>query len=317
MAVPPALDWHALTRTGFAAIDRPRALVVVTCSPLEVHGPHLPLGADAIQGEALAARVRVHLSSRHGERPWLRLPLLFTASDVVPQPGSLHFAPRTTIRVLCELGASLARQGFRDVVVSNFHGGERHVLAIEAACERVRRRHGLRMLSLFSLLRAQMAREPGRLARALEGAEGVAAADFAGDTHGGVLETAQLLALCGERVEPGYRALPRQTIDAWRGGPGGRRRGLRRVASLWERATDFEYFAAHTYSGSPALASPALGERILDALAEASAQALADVLDGRLAPAHGHAPRWRRTLHLHPLYVALVDRVLGLRSPIA
>jgi creatinine amidohydrolase/Fe(II)-dependent formamide hydrolase-like protein len=30
---------------------------LVTCSPIEVHGPHLPLGADALEGEGLAERM--------------------------------------------------------------------------------------------------------------------------------------------------------------------------------------------------------------------------------------------------------------------
>ena len=34
-----------------------RAVVLVTCSPLEVHGPHLPMGADALEGEGLAERM--------------------------------------------------------------------------------------------------------------------------------------------------------------------------------------------------------------------------------------------------------------------
>ena len=47
---PRLLRWETLTKRRFDAIDRERAVVMVTCSPLEVHGPHLPLGADALEG---------------------------------------------------------------------------------------------------------------------------------------------------------------------------------------------------------------------------------------------------------------------------
>jgi creatinine amidohydrolase len=43
---PVILRWETLTKSRFDTLDRARAVVLVTCSPLEVHGPHLPLGAD-------------------------------------------------------------------------------------------------------------------------------------------------------------------------------------------------------------------------------------------------------------------------------
>ena len=44
-------------RASSIELDRERAVVLVTCSPLEVHGPHLPLGADVLEGEGLAERM--------------------------------------------------------------------------------------------------------------------------------------------------------------------------------------------------------------------------------------------------------------------
>jgi creatinine amidohydrolase len=43
------------------ALDRARTVVILTVSPLETHGPHLPLGVDAFTArhfaEAIAGRV--------------------------------------------------------------------------------------------------------------------------------------------------------------------------------------------------------------------------------------------------------------------
>ena len=131
------LRWETLTKRRFDELDRARCVVLVTCSPIEVHGPHLPLGADALEGEGLAERILPMLPQRHRERTFLKLPFIYTATDVVPHPGSLFFRPSTTIAVLEDLGRSLAAQGFRDVLVSNFHGSPRHFLAIETACDRL------------------------------------------------------------------------------------------------------------------------------------------------------------------------------------
>jgi creatinine amidohydrolase len=131
---PTLLRWETLSKRKFDELDRERCVVLVTCSPLEVHGPHLPLGADALEGQGLAQRALQHLPEPHRSRTFLQLPFVYAATDTVPQPGSLFFRPSTTVAVLTDLGRSLAAQGFRDIVVSNFHGSPRHFLAIEQAC---------------------------------------------------------------------------------------------------------------------------------------------------------------------------------------
>ena len=76
--------WGSLTKRAFDALERPATVVVVTCSPLEVHGPHLPLAADPLQADALAERVWEQLPERHRARPRLALPLLSSFSTHMP-----------------------------------------------------------------------------------------------------------------------------------------------------------------------------------------------------------------------------------------
>src|SRR5262249_40952930 len=73
---PEILRWETLTKRRFDEIDRARAVVLVTCSPLEVHGPHLPLGADILEGEGLAERAMRFLPEAHRARPFLKLPCI-------------------------------------------------------------------------------------------------------------------------------------------------------------------------------------------------------------------------------------------------
>ena len=180
------LRWETLTKKQFDQLDRERTVVLVTCSPLEVHGPHLPLGADALEGEGLAERMLGLLPERHQQRTFLKLPFVYAASDPVPQPGSLAFRPSTTIAVIEDLGRSLAAQGFRDVLVSNFHGSPRHFLSIEVACDRVSRERGIRMLCIFSALLTRLNGGGSELGDVLGHLAGVEKADFEGDTHGGL-----------------------------------------------------------------------------------------------------------------------------------
>jgi len=312
--MPKLLRWETLTKGQFDRIDRERAVVLLTCSPLEVHGPHLPLGADVLEGEGLAERMLAFLPERHRERTFLKLPFVYAASDPVPQPGSLSFRPSTTIAVIEDLGRSLAAQGFRYVFVSNFHGSPRHFLSIEVACDRVARERGISMLCIFSALLSRLNGGGSELGDVLGHLEGVEKADFDGDTHGGLVETSQLLALHPDWVDPRFKELPRRNVDLWLQERGAERPKVQRgkLAAFAEMLASFRagirFFSEETYSGSPAKASAELGERILDTLAGHAGQLVTQLLDGELPEAQWHSPLWKlRHVFTNPLAVRLAN----------
>ena len=321
---PTLLRWEAITKRRFDAIDRTRAVVLVTCSPLEVHGPHLPLGTDALEGQGLALRTLRHLPPEHHDRTFLLLPFIYTATDTLPHPGSIFFRPSTTMAVLEDLGRSLAAQGLRTVIVSNFHGSPRHFLAIERACDRVSRERSIRMACLFSIMLSRLTGGSSELYDVLGAIPGVRREDLVGDTHAGLVETAQLLALHPEWVERDYGTLPRRTVNGWLAEQGeappaierGKPAGLMTMIRAFRAGLRF--FRAETYSGTPAAASPDIGERILDRLAAESAEALAQILNGTLPPEQWHSPLWRkRFLFTNPLMVRLFNRLLHIPDGIA
>ena len=315
---PHSLRWETLTKKQFDAIDRERAVVFVTCSPMEVHGPHLPLGADCLEGEGLAERTLRFLPERHQSRTFLRLPFIWAACDGVPQPGTVAFRPSTTIAFLRDMGRSLAIQGFRNVMVSNFHGSPRHFLAIETACERISRAHGIRMVSIFSLMLSRLNGGGSELGGVIGHIPGIERSDLDGDTHGGLVETSQLLALHPEWVDPDYKSLPRRTVELWLAETGrAKPRGLRgQPASIPEMVRGFKagvhYFVGESYAGAPAGASAEIGEQILDTLASRTAEAIAEILDGTLPPEQWHSPFWKlRHIFVNKLAIRFFNWLIG------
>ena len=313
-AAPRVLRWETLTKRQFDAVDRSRAVVLVTCSPLEVHGPHLPLGADALEGEGLAERMLRFLPERHRDRVFLKLPFIYAASDPVPQAGSLSFRPSTTMAVLEDLGRSLAAQGFRTVLVSNFHGSPRHFLSLEVACDRVARERGIAMLCVFSAMLSRLNGGGSELGDVLGHLDGASKTDFEGDTHGGVVETSQLLALHPDWVDPDYKSLPRRTVDLWLDERGAARPTVQRgkLAAVRDMLASFRagirFFSEETYSGAPGKASPELGERILDTLGTHAGALVGELLDGELPEPAWHSPLWPlRRVFTHPAAVLAAD----------
>ena len=321
---PVVLRWERLTKRQFDGLDRQRCVVLVTCSPLEVHGPHLPLGADALEGEGLAEHMLQFLPERHRSKTFLKLPFIYAATDALPHAGSLFFRPSTTIAVLEDVGRSLASQGFRDVLVSNFHGSPRHFLAIEEACDRVSRARGIRMVCIFSVLLSRLTGGSAELYEVLGALPGVRREDLVGDTHAGLVETSQLLALHPDWVDKDYATLPRRTVDSWLAERGeglptverGKPAGLGAMIKAFRGALRF--FREETYAGAPASASPELGVRILDTLATHAAAAVSEFLDGTLPPEQWHSPLWsRRFIFINPWMVRFFNRLLQVPEGVA
>lgn len=302
------LDWKHLRGPDFARLDRDRTVVTVCVSPLEVHGPHLPTITDCLEGEALLGAAMERLRARFPELVELRLPTLFAATDVLPHAGSLMFRASTVERLVEDLGRSLAAQGFRHVWVTNFHAGPRHVAALEVACDRVNRRHGARMVSVFSLLAARLAAAKMDVPDLFAGVPGARRESLEGDSHGGYVETSLLLHLLGAHVDPAFAALPVERRDG--ANLHGKRPGpLELLAALRQKLL---YYQDHTYRGAPADASAELGARFLDELAARTADALAEIWEGRAPLESARSPLWRaRWLLGSEALRVVIERLIG------
>ena len=122
-------EWHSMTGAEIDAVPRDRAIVLVTVSPLEVHGPHLPTICDNLEAEALSHAFAAKLKRRDPSLQFLHLPPIYTAADVLPHVGSLAFRPSTILAVLEDLGESVflglgAADDFDEVALQSADGAE-------------------------------------------------------------------------------------------------------------------------------------------------------------------------------------------------
>lgn len=200
-----------LSYTALDALERERTVVIFTVSPLEEHGPHLPVGTDLFEAEFLAEELgKKILEHKPGWTVLLGPPLPFGAS-AFDHAGTLLVRARTIRNATLDYGAALARHGFRYILITNAHAGPRHVVALEEAAAAVTRRFGVRMLSLsgpilWKILRGKLTdRLQPLLGRSLTPAEKEA---LAGDAHGGVWETSLILRSRPDLVDASYAQLP-------------------------------------------------------------------------------------------------------------
>lgn len=102
-----------------AALQDGYDMVIIPSGSVEQHGPHLPIITDAAIGEAEAARVAEKLG-RAFAAPVIRPGL---SAHHMAFPGSLTLTPETYVRELEEVCLSLARHGFKYLVLTSAHGG--------------------------------------------------------------------------------------------------------------------------------------------------------------------------------------------------
>jgi creatinine amidohydrolase len=259
------------------ALDRARTVVILTVSPLETHGPHLPLGVDAFTArhfaEAIAQRV---VSTRPGWAAVLA-PTLHLGSFTFDTVGTVAVRQRVVRDAVVDYGRALARAGFRHVLVSNGHGGPGHLVALEEAAAIVSRRHRITMSSFTGHLAWEFLR--GRLLPRIEAGLGRPLSDterqaFSEDSHGGWWETSVMLVLRPDLVDEGYRTLPPARY------------------SLTDRLLPNYALrnGGQGYVGHPALADPAFA-RVTTQVLMAEAMAVVDgLLDGRLRPSERRSP---------------------------
>lgn len=184
------LSWPEVT----AERDGGRDTVVIAFGATEQHGPHLPLATDALIGDHLARLVADRLDAFVA--PTVRVGC---SSHHLEFPGTLSVSDETFHAVVADLVSSLARGGFRRVVLIPTHGGNFAPLA--AALEKLGPVEGVEVRALTDL---------GALfAIAQLGVDEYGVPLTEGGLHAGEWETSMLMSIHPELVhlergEPGY-----------------------------------------------------------------------------------------------------------------
>lgn len=162
-----------------------RGLVaVLPVGALEQHGPHLPLATDVLSASELG-RLAV---KRVPDEAILLPPVCYSFSEnQMDFPGTLTVEGGTLVQYVTEICTSLARHGFRKILLVNANPGNAPYL--EAAARNVTNRTEslCALISWWGLI-------PGRLVRSLR------ASPSGGLEHAGEVETSIMLYLRGDLV---------------------------------------------------------------------------------------------------------------------
>lgn len=118
-------NYQDLTRLEMEQLDRENTVVMIPCGALEQHGNQLPLGTDDIITEAAVRRLVQAVEKDDPDYPMLVFPLIPVGLSTEHKNfcGSITFRPDTYYHLLYDVCASLARHGFKKLIIFNSHGG--------------------------------------------------------------------------------------------------------------------------------------------------------------------------------------------------
>ncbi len=270
------LRLEELTAPAIDALDRARTLVIVSVSPLEQHGPHLPVGVDYLAARHFAEGIGERIALRRPGWTVLLPPTLPLGSFALEAVGTIGVRQRVVRDAVVDYGTAFARAGFRFILVSNGHAGPGHLVALEEASAIVSRRHQVVMASITGHIAWEFARGlylpriEAALGRPLTAEERRA---FADDAHAGWWETSLMLLLRPDLVEPGYRDLPPA-----------------RYPLVQRLRPSFPLRKGQGYVGDPARADLAFAKATLEVLLGEATDRVDRLLAGRLEGRYRRSP---------------------------
>jgi creatinine amidohydrolase len=241
-------EWWNLKAPELRALAARDAVVIIPVASTEQHGPHLPTQVDCLLVGEIARRAA---TQAYGRIPTLITPTIWSglAEHHMSLGATLSLDFPTFFALVRGICRSVARHGFRNVLLLNGHGG--NIAALTVAVNELAVELEAPIATTTYWLLAQPA-----FAKILEKQANV--------RHACEAETSMVLALKPELVD--------MSLAAGAVGPTGREVPQVAGSDGAHRWISFKSRTSHGAIGDPRAASAEKGERLLKAAAEAVAR---------------------------------------------
>ncbi len=276
--------WRDLTASELRDIPRNKTVIFWSISPLEVHGPHLPLGCDPIIAEEMAMRAAKKLLSLHEDYHIIFLPTLHAGSDTLPLSGSIHISDSAIQTIILDTVSSLSKLGFKYLLISNNHGGPRHGFNLEMTARAAFKKYKMIVLSPFAQAVRLFDQNNKQQMRAF-GIDNQDEEANESEMHAGHIETSIMLAAQQYRVRSLYQHLPVTQVSSLTSPIKKMLKKVTYFLALFPQNQFFEDIKTdvnglatalgwvnlpevYSYMGAPSLASKEKGEKILEWFAD-------------------------------------------------
>lgn len=135
------LNWKQIER-----LDKNKTIFFLPISPLEEHGPHLPVGTDLLTVRDVAIEAIKFLNKERPDLSYVLLPAVpvgyckFNADF----PGSISVSGKIVKDIVYSFGSSLANHGFKFLIICTYHMAIAHLKGIYSAMKKLESEFGMR-----------------------------------------------------------------------------------------------------------------------------------------------------------------------------
>jgi len=141
------LSWKQLDK-----LDRKKTIFFLPISPMEEHGPHLPVGTDFLAIKDATIEAIKILKQKKPELNYILLPAVpigFCKFNT-DFPGSVSVSGKTVRNVVYSTGSALADHGFQYMVICTFHMALIHLKGIYSAMKKLESKKSMKICEPWS-----------------------------------------------------------------------------------------------------------------------------------------------------------------------
>ena len=146
------IQMEELSWKQIEGLDKKKTIFFLPISPLEEHGPHLPVGTDLLTAKDTATEAIRILNRKNPELTYVLLPAvpLGYCKFNTDFPGSISVSSKVVRDVIYSIGSSLASHGFKYLIICTYHMAIGHLKGIYSGMERVMRKYDMKICEPWS-----------------------------------------------------------------------------------------------------------------------------------------------------------------------
>ncbi len=128
-------------------LDKEKTIFFIPISPLEEHGPHLPVGTDYLTARDAAKEAIKTLNKKKPELMYVLFPAIPLGYTKMAScfPGTVSTHVKAVKTIVCDVCSSLAKFGFKYFVICTFHMDLGHLKGIYAGINKASRTHNIKI----------------------------------------------------------------------------------------------------------------------------------------------------------------------------
>jgi len=244
-------------------LDREKTVVFIPLSPLEEHGPHLPVGTDLLTARDAAKEAMKFVKKKQPDITVILFPSIPLGYSKIATgfPGTVTTQVKVLKAIVTDVCRSLAAHKFKYFVICTFHMDLGHLKGIYSGMLKVMRTYPVKIIEPWG---------PYFYSKEVEKREPQVGFDTKKEVHGCFRETSLMNYQYPYLVDPSYKTLPSIYRDLY---------SPRVLGKTFK-----DLGITEGYVGSPARADSDYGRWYFQQIVETLSQAVLDMVDGKQPP---------------------------------